>query len=118
PVRYLVNGTTIVQRKVPTVTYYHVELPRHDVLLAEGLPIESYLETGARLAFANGGKVMQLHPDFAPDPIHAALIWEAEGYAPLVVAPAQLEPVRNRLLHQAEALQAARKNGRRTPKAA
>jgi Hint domain len=118
PVRYLVNGTTIVQRKVPTVTYYHVELPRHDVLLAEGLPIESYLETGARSAFANGGKVMQLHPDFTPDPIHAALIWEAEGYAPLVVAPAQLEPIRKRLLRQAETLQAARKNRRRTPKAA
>ena len=24
----------------------HVELPRHDVLLAEGLPAETYLDTG------------------------------------------------------------------------
>ncbi|MDB5399622.1 MAG: hypothetical protein JWQ55_1640, partial [Rhodopila sp.] len=38
--------------------------------------------------------------------------------APLVVAPTQLEPIRKRLRHQAEALKAARKNRRRTPKAA
>ena len=26
------------------VTYYHIELPQHDVLLAEGLPAESFLD--------------------------------------------------------------------------
>ena len=41
PVRHLINGTSI--RQVPTehVTYYHIELPRHDVLRAEGLQAES-----------------------------------------------------------------------------
>ncbi len=29
-------------------SYYHVELPHHDVLLAQGLPAESYLDTGNR----------------------------------------------------------------------
>jgi hypothetical protein len=36
------------------VTYYHVELAAHDVILAEGLLCESYLDTGNRAAFVNG----------------------------------------------------------------
>jgi hypothetical protein len=38
PVRMLVNGTSIARLNADTVTYWHVELDRHDVLLAEGLP--------------------------------------------------------------------------------
>ena len=38
PVKHLINGASIVQMKVNEVTYHHVELPRHDVILAEGLP--------------------------------------------------------------------------------
>ncbi len=49
PVHCLINGTTIRQVAADAVTYYHVELPRHDVILAEGLPAESYLDTGNRL---------------------------------------------------------------------
>jgi hypothetical protein len=55
PVRYLINGSTIVQEPVDEVTYYHVELATHDVILAEGLPCESYLDTGNRAAFGEGG---------------------------------------------------------------
>ena len=55
PIRCLINGTTIAQVPMDAVTYWHLELPRHDVLLAEGLPAESYLDTGNRGAFANGG---------------------------------------------------------------
>jgi phospholipase/lecithinase/hemolysin len=58
PVRHLINGVTIVQEPVDEVTYWHVELPEHDVLLAEGLPVESYLDTGNRDAFANGDAMM------------------------------------------------------------
>ena len=54
PMRYLINGSTIVQEPVDEVTYYHVELAAHDVILAEGLPCESYLNTGNRVAFTNG----------------------------------------------------------------
>src|SRR5580658_1153527 len=46
PIHCLINGGTIRQIVVPEVTYYHVELPAHDVILAEGLPVESYLDTG------------------------------------------------------------------------
>jgi hypothetical protein len=52
PVRHLLNGATVVQEVCSTITYLHVELDRHDVLLADGLPCESYLDTGNRHAFA------------------------------------------------------------------
>ena len=71
PIRYLVNGASVAQEKVDTVTYWHVELDRHDVLLAEGLAAESYLDTGNRSAFANGGAAARLgwcvekSPDYA-----------------------------------------------------
>ena len=93
PIKRLMNGSTIVQRKVAKVTYYHIELPQHDLLLAEGLPVESYLETGGRSAFANGGGVVQLHPDFAPDPDRIALQWESCGYAPLRIEGKEFDRV-------------------------
>ncbi len=40
----LINGTTITREPVVAVTYWHVELDAHDILLAEGLPAESYLD--------------------------------------------------------------------------
>jgi GH24 family phage-related lysozyme (muramidase) len=38
PIGYLVNGASIIQEPTDAVTYWHVELPQHDILLAEGLP--------------------------------------------------------------------------------
>ncbi|MCW3473935.1 Hint domain-containing protein [Limobrevibacterium gyesilva] len=76
PICTLINGTSIVQERVDTVTYYHVELPVHDVILAEGLPAESFLDTGNRDAFENGGKVRRLHRGSAQQ------VWEAEACAP------------------------------------
>ncbi len=81
PIRHLVNDSTIVQESVSEITYWHIELERHDVLLAEGLPCESYLDTGNRGAFANGGETVQLHPDFARTADGA---WAHEACAPLV----------------------------------
>jgi len=43
------------------VMYYHVELEAHDVLLAEGLPAESF--AGDRTMFEGSGQLV-LHPDF------------------------------------------------------
>lgn len=60
PVRYLINGRTIVQEQVDKVRYYHVELSHHAVILAEGLPCESYLDTGNRSAFAEEGEASNL----------------------------------------------------------
>jgi hypothetical protein len=79
PVRLLVNNNNIVRQPMDRVTYYHVELSRHALLLAENLPVESFLDTGNRSAFANGGAAVQLHPEFN------AWTWEAAGCAPLIV---------------------------------
>jgi hypothetical protein len=51
PVRHLINDVSIVQALVAEITYWHVELDCHEVLLAEGLTVESYLEAGSRAAF-------------------------------------------------------------------
>jgi len=91
PVKYLINGTTVAQTQREKVTYYHVELPDHDVMLAEGLPVESYLDTGDRSDFANGGGPMKVHPDFA------SAVREARGCAPMVVSGSELEAVRAKI---------------------
>ena len=88
PVRYLLNGASIAQLDVERITYWHVELAVHDVLLAEWMPAESYLDTGNRGAFENGGAPVHLHPDFA------LKVWEAAGCAPLVVSGPRLEKAR------------------------
>ena len=98
PVRYLLNGASIAQEECDTVTYWHVELPAHDVILAEGLPAESYLDTGNRAAFANGGAVAMLHADFA------LRVWEAEACAPLVTRGLVLVAAQARLLARAQTL--------------
>jgi hypothetical protein len=98
PVRYLVNGRTVVQDACDAITYWHVELPAHDVLLAEGLACESYLDTGNRGAFVHGGAVVALQPDFA------LRVWEAEACAPLVREGAGLVAARRGLLERAAAL--------------
>ncbi len=53
PVHTLIDGFSVVQELRTAVTYHHVELECHDVILAEGLPAETYLETGNRKQFAN-----------------------------------------------------------------
>ena len=89
PVRCLIDEVNIVQEAVDTVTYYHVELPVHDVLLAEGLPAESYLDVGNWGAFANG-----VGGDLDGD---AGTIWAAQACAPQITGGAVLEKVRERL---------------------
>lgn len=98
PIRYLQNGATIVQRPRDAVEYFHVELAAHDVLLAEDMPCESYLDTGNRAAFANGGGVTQMQPDFA------LATWAAKACAPLVLAGPALAGAHRRLLDRATAL--------------
>lgn len=51
----LVNGTTIVRDTDHELvfSYYHVELDNHDVLLAEGVAAESFLDGIEELAFVN-----------------------------------------------------------------
>ena len=64
PVMLLINGTSVARVPVDTVTYWHVELDAHDILLAEGLPAESFLDYGNRPWFEKGGDHDLLHPDY------------------------------------------------------
>lgn len=67
PASALVNGTTITQEQVEEVTYWHVELDSHDILIANGQPAESYLDMGNRAFFAESGVVdLSALPDASP----------------------------------------------------
>ena len=59
-----VNGTTIGQDLAvpPVLDCRHVELDRHDLPLAHGVPAESILDLGGRTAFDNAAS----RPDAAP----------------------------------------------------
>jgi Hint domain len=94
-VRCLLNGRGITQVARQVVEYWHVELDRHDVLLADGLACESFLDTGQRAAFA-GSAVTQLHPEF-----DAARTWDANACAPLLLAGDRVEQVRRKLAARA-----------------
>ncbi len=92
PARDLVNGATITRAAMTSVEYWHVELAAHDLIFAEGLAAESYLDTGNRAAFAQRGAS------------HRPRSWARGGCAPLLLARAAQVPVRRALLARAAAL--------------
>lgn len=99
PAASLVNGATVVQETdAGDVTYYHVELAKHGILLAEGLPAESYLDTGNRIFFLNNPNGTALHPDLAAE------IFAANACAPSAHAGPLVQAVRGRLTARALAL--------------
>jgi hypothetical protein len=103
PAKLLVNGMTVVQdRAVRVVHYYHIELDGHDVLLAEGAPAESYLDTGNRGFFANTDGPLTLHPELEIDAERTR--WQDRLCAPLRLSSAEIEPAWQRLAARAEAL--------------
>ncbi len=97
-VRYLLNGATIRQEQWDAITYYHVELEAHDVMLVDGMTAESFLDIGNRGAFSNGGEPVMIHPDFARQ------TWDAEACAPDLPKGQELTQLRGTLLERAAAL--------------
>jgi hypothetical protein len=88
----LIDNATIFQDNAVTeIEYFHVELPTHAILLAEGTPAESYLDTGNRGIFENGGEPILLHPDLMQTRR------EAESIAPLCKAGPTLTALRAQL---------------------
>jgi hypothetical protein len=65
PAKALVNGVNVRPLERDFTVYYHVELATHDVIFAEGVAVETYLETGNRGDFENGVGAVRLHPEFA-----------------------------------------------------
>jgi hypothetical protein len=88
PIKHLINGSTIAQVKVVRVTYHHIELAEHDVLLAEGLPAESFQDMRDGSKYANRPGQIRLYPDYS------ARVWEAFGCARLVVTGPELDAAR------------------------
>lgn len=74
PAKHLIDGTAIRQQTLDAIDYFHLELPRHELVLAEGLAVESYLPTGQH---------------------------ESMGCAPLIVTGPPLAAVRQRLARAA-----------------
>jgi len=100
PARMLVNGMTIHDdEQCRSVTYYHVELDAHDILLVEGLPAESYLDTGNRSVFANGSGLVQMCPAFAD--VDDQTRRTAGSCAPFVTDEPAVKPVWDRLSDRA-----------------
>ncbi len=102
PARSLVNGMTIIQeRNRPAIEYFHIETDPHAIVLADGLTVETYLDTGNRAIFDNAGPAL-LHPAFQ---VNAALrCWEADACAPLAATAEAIAPIWHALAARAEAL--------------
>jgi antigen 43 len=103
PAKLLINDMTITRElTAKSVSYYHVELEQHAVMVVEGVAAESYLDTGNRAFFSNAGVAMMLHPEFT---INEALrCWETDACAPLTMRPELVKPVWQRFVDRAVAL--------------
>jgi hypothetical protein len=91
PISNLINQRSIAQIDQDSVEYWHIELDRHDVLLAEGQPAESYLDCGSRGSFADGD-------DFIEDPPEIRAQHWADACLPFVTEGPFVTAVKARLL--------------------
>ena len=89
------GGVDTRDTSMAAITYYHVELPHHDLLLAEGAAAESWLDTGNRGMFANAPGSVDLYADLEPDLTSEA--WQTQACAPLVEGGLDLAVIRARL---------------------
>jgi len=100
PARSLVNGLTVTREDRSVIDYYHIELPAHGLLFANGLVAESYLDTGDRAGFRGSGNVVQLLP-LLTDGFGSGDRWEALGCAPLRLRGPEVEAARAHLMARA-----------------
>jgi hypothetical protein len=98
PAVKLVNGSTVSQQRVDRVTYWHVELDDHDILIANGMPAESYLEMGNRRFFIEGHTV-----DLRALPDGSALTHD-DFCRPFIESGPLVEVARERLAARAQGL--------------
>ena len=99
PARLLVNGASIVRETTERrVTYYHVELDAHDIIFADGMAAESYLDTGNRAMFENGLSLSRLYPDFG----EGQAAREAGSCAPFAGDAELVRPIWKHLASRAE----------------
>jgi hypothetical protein len=97
PVGRLVNGAGIARCAASEVTYYHIELNEHEIIVADGMPAESFLAADARReAMRDAPPAFRLFD--ASVRAGAATGWECRGAAPLILTGGGLERARQRAL--------------------
>jgi hypothetical protein len=70
PVEFLVNHRSILwDDRAKEVSIYHIELAKHDVLIANGAPSESYRDDGNRWLFQNDNENRDRPPQPACAPV-------------------------------------------------
>ncbi|MFT8244548.1 Hint domain-containing protein [Roseomonas sp. BN140053] len=109
PARALLDGALVVQDAPETVEYWHLELAAadgsatHGVLLAEGLPAESFLDTG-RSGFFADDPAPELHALPPEADALAEAAWATRGCAPRLTGGGRLRAIRRRIARQAAGL--------------
>ena len=107
PARMLVNGRSIVRdTTIARYTVHHVELAAHSIMLAEGLPVESYLDTGNRASFGPPGS-KRARPDLdqpSSETKRDEMSWSIDAAAPLTIDRETVEPIWRALVHRANLL--------------
>jgi len=69
PAAALVNGRTILQaEQIDEVSYFHIELDTHDVILAEGAASETFVDDNSRGMFHNAHDYAVLYPEATRSP--------------------------------------------------
>ena len=112
PALDLVNGLNVTQENTSKISYYHVELENHNVIYAEGLPAESYLDDGNRSFFSDtwaGEELPTISPEFSEKAPNYQAIWAVKGFASVVRSGPIVETLRATLLDRSkkDQLQAA-----------
>ncbi|MDI6653273.1 Hint domain-containing protein [Gluconobacter japonicus] len=86
PVRMLVNGKSIFyDHSITSYDYFHVETETHTIIKANGVLTETYLDTGNRYSFRQGGTVIHLGSK--------SLSWDTDAAAPLSVSQESVQPL-------------------------
>jgi hypothetical protein len=95
PASNLINGATIAQVDVEEISYWHVELDSHDILIANNLPAESYMEMANRGFFDEAGATLDAFEQ-------GRVKTHADFCRPVVLDGPVLAFARQRLLARAE----------------
>lgn len=86
----LVNGHSIVLREdIDQVEYFHIECEDEEILIAEGMPAESFFDNGDKTMFDNAPRFYQI--------IHEPRIRRAFRHAPLLTGGPVLRLIRQQL---------------------
>jgi len=102
----LINELSITQEQVTEVTYYHLELPVHNVIFAEGLAAESYLADHNRSFFISteDGSTVDFTAKFSEEKTSEE-IWQQQGFTKVLrTGSPEVEKIKEDLLTYSDEL--------------